>query len=379
MTTQDVVSESRSHSCAKGECSKVDEVTVAEARKLSSSTDDGSIQEFHQLLPEGVEIRKISYGHGLFATKFFHKGSVVYTGHQIVIPNKFAEFRLIIGNRGGAEYLLDTETHTVEITETDRWLYLFDSFMNHCCAPTAVSRSRDNIGTSGVYDMVALVDIHSGDEITCDYNAFEYDAHGKVIENCYCGSLDCIGRVAGYRFLQIEEQKKRLSYVDDVVLKAMSVDPHNKFYYIPDLHIPTDRVSVELCPGELGSYKIVASRDFTRGEIIYSNESLLFPEDCSIVIEVNGGRMWLDNLVHTVNKGSGTREFYYFDSFQNHACDPNSEMIYHSDSVYDTIALRDIKRGEEITSDYESFDSGIDGTSFMCKCGSSNCRGLIRA
>jgi D-alanine-D-alanine ligase-like ATP-grasp enzyme len=56
---------------------------------------------------------------------------------------------------------------------------------------------------------------------------------------------------------------------------------------------------------------------------------------------------------------------------QNHSCNPNT--------AYDGLnvkALRDIKKGEELTLDYTSFlDDNIEP--FECRCGAPNCHGLI--
>lgn len=362
------------------------------SRKLSISTDGGP-QEIHQCIPDGIEIKKAKYGNGLFATKFFRKGSVLYLGSQLIIPNEYAEFRLVIDNTG-ATYALNTETHSVQFSETERWLYLFDSFMNHSCDPTTISRQTGEAKRNNQYETVALRDIHPGDEITCDYNLFEYDCHGKVIEKCMCGAPTCIGRVAGYKFLSREEQKRRIQLVDTEVLIAMNSDQtDNRFYYIPDLRCPTDRVILETAAApdhhsgdtsirsETPHMRMVANRDFAKGDMICQNISLLFPEDSAIVIELpeRGRRKWLDNLIHTVNRGNGFREFYYFDSFQNHSCDPNSYMVYHDDCNYDLVASRDIQKGEEVTTDYETFDDGLDGTSFTCACGSEKCRGIVKA
>jgi hypothetical protein len=361
-------------------------------RKCSSSTDGGP-QEIHQSIPDGIEIKKAPYGHGVFATKFFPKGSTLYIGNQMVIPNEYAEFRLVIGNTGNI-YHLNTETHSVQFSETERWLYLFDSFMNHSCDPTTISRQTEEQRSQNQYQTVALKDIYPGDEITCDYNLFEYDCHGKVIEVCLCGSVHCIGRVAGFRFLSKDEQKRRIDLVDDEVLESMTAEHlSNKFLYISDLACPTDRVRIEYVRGS--TLRMVACRDFQKGENIFSNESLIFPEDYTIVINLFGHRKWLELLVHTVNVGKGMREFYYFDSFQNHSCDPTAEMVYTQDEPadvveklggvkllrirYDMIALRSIQTGVEITSDYEGFDKGLDQGSFECHCGSSKCRGTIKA
>jgi SET domain-containing protein len=55
--------------------------------------------------------------------------------------------------------------------------------------------------------------------------------------------------------------------------------------------------------------------------------------------------------------------------FVNHSCDPSTHVIGMAD-----VAARDIKKGEEITSDYS--DGGLL-IHFDCTCGSENCRGRI--
>ena len=55
--------------------------------------------------------------------------------------------------------------------------------------------------------------------------------------------------------------------------------------------------------------------------------------------------------------------------YMNHSCDSNTKPSDQSD-----VAIRDIKKGEEITSDYGD-DQRIE--KFECSCGGENCRGLI--
>ncbi|MAG60345.1 hypothetical protein CL619_01020 [archaeon] len=57
--------------------------------------------------------------------------------------------------------------------------------------------------------------------------------------------------------------------------------------------------------------------------------------------------------------------------YVNHSCDPNTKVVDDSSDV----ALRDIEKGEEITSDYS--DSFVPGESMGCKCGSKNCKSII--
>lgn len=56
----------------------------------------------------------------------------------------------------------------------------------------------------------------------------------------------------------------------------------------------------------------------------------------------------------------------------NHSCDPNTGWA----GDIRTIAIKDIKKGEEITMDYGMYGSEIDP--FKCNCGSLNCRKIIK-
>ena len=58
------------------------------------------------------------------------------------------------------------------------------------------------------------------------------------------------------------------------------------------------------------------------------------------------------------------------EKYVNHSCDPNTETRNQCD-----VAVEDIKKGEEITSDYAEQGSSV---SFICMCGSKKCRGLIK-
>ena len=55
--------------------------------------------------------------------------------------------------------------------------------------------------------------------------------------------------------------------------------------------------------------------------------------------------------------------------YVNHSCDNNTSVRDFCD-----VAVRDIRAGEEITSDYEADGAGLK---FECRCGSANCRGSI--
>ncbi|MBS3106977.1 SET domain-containing protein [Candidatus Woesearchaeota archaeon] len=56
--------------------------------------------------------------------------------------------------------------------------------------------------------------------------------------------------------------------------------------------------------------------------------------------------------------------------YVNHSCSPNLEVRSQCD-----VALRDIEKGEELTTDYSREE--IPDLYFECNCKSSNCRGVI--
>jgi SET domain-containing protein len=58
--------------------------------------------------------------------------------------------------------------------------------------------------------------------------------------------------------------------------------------------------------------------------------------------------------------------------FMNHSCDPNCWWA-DDDTI---VARRDILPGEEITYDYAMTEVNIEWQ-MICRCGATNCRGLI--
>jgi uncharacterized protein len=53
----------------------------------------------------------------------------------------------------------------------------------------------------------------------------------------------------------------------------------------------------------------------------------------------------------------------------NHSCDPNCEAVNYDDEEVWIVALRDIKKGEELSYDYGAGDDE------ECRCGAPNCKG----
>ena len=108
-----------------------------------------------------------------------------------------------------------------------------------------------------------------------------------------------------------------------------------------------------------------ADRDFKKGELVikwdtsdsFSQEEVdrMSPEERKYITCFKGK--------YTMMKSPGR--------YVNHSCDPS---VYLENFLY--IAKRDIKKGEEITTDYS--DEMISDQVMKCACGNKNCRGIIK-
>lgn len=86
-----------------------------------------------------------------------------------------------------------------------------------------------------------------------------------------------------------------------------------------------------------------------------------------------------DDLTHALQIGPSTylEPSGLLDDFVNHSCDPNTGIRQDDEGRVILFALRPIRKGEEITFDYATTQSG-GHSSMPCLCGASNCRGIIK-
>lgn len=107
---------------------------------------------------------------------------------------------------------------------------------------------------------------------------------------------------------------------------------------------------------------VFATKNFEKGEIV-----LKWNPEILKKLEIEKLR---NNQKHYIEKAGKNKYFLMQapEKFVNHSCEANTRVKNNCD-----VAVRDIKKGEEITSDY-----GKGGLVFFeCKCGSKNCRGVI--
>lgn len=140
-------------------------------------------------------------------------------------------------------------------------------------------------------------------------------------------------------------------------------------------------ILVEIRPSSmiLGEVGLFAARDIQKGEVVCdfseSGEDFLTNEEF--------GNLSSELQQKVIGFTFGTQDGYLIDKgldfntmptshYANHSCDGN--IGFDGDGNF--IALRDIKRGEEITYDYALVDSN-PRLRMECLCESASCRGLV--
>lgn len=125
----------------------------------------------------------------------------------------------------------------------------------------------------------------------------------------------------------------------------------------------TDAIVVK--PSKIDRKGLFAVRDFKKGEVVTHWDT------SHVVAKDQYNQLPPDIKEHTSNAGE---DMYIIvqepECFMNHSCEPNTYVDFARD-----IALRDIKKGEEITSDYSS--DSVGELSFTCNCASKNCKVTI--
>jgi SET domain-containing protein len=108
-----------------------------------------------------------------------------------------------------------------------------------------------------------------------------------------------------------------------------------------------------------------ANHDFKIGEVIIDWN------DCSEILSEEQFKQLTKNekrYVSFINK----KYIHFFEParYVNHSCNPNTTTKNNCD-----IAIKNIKKGEEITTNYLK---EVPELNMKCNCGSKNCKGVIK-
>ena len=133
------------------------------------------------------------------------------------------------------------------------------------------------------------------------------------------------------------------------------------------VRIPSDAISMSIIvkKSKIHGKGVFASKDFKKGKkvIIYHLKPLTQKEFRNLP----------EKEKHFTSKIGKT--IYLFPSperYVNHSCTPNTHP--NSKEKCD-VAIRDIKKGEEITTDYRK--DNVPNLSMKCRCGSKSCKKII--
>lgn len=148
-----------------------------------------------------VEVRETSkYGRGVFAKEDIKKDEFIAS-----FDGDIYEYDSPLWN----DYL---EDHTMQFEER-KWR---DSkgiahIINHSCEP--------NCGIKELFNVVAMRDIKSDEEITWDYSMTERNKESDWRMKCFCGSKNCRGEIGSYDELPNDVKNKYAGYVSEWLLK----------------------------------------------------------------------------------------------------------------------------------------------------------------
>ena len=348
----------------------------------------------HSVLPKGISIGQGKYGRCMIATKFFPAGSIMYRGYAALADtsNSDDKFTLVLYDaEGGApleEFHLDAVNSVKDYSDPTvykRQIYGFDGFMNHSCNANVYCPPVDRMEDMLSYDAIAVLDIHPGDEIACDYASFDYECDGHEIPQCGCGAPNCRGEMKGFKGLPLEEKIRIMHLCDDDIINAFLRD--NPEFVMLKTTVP-EGISVKEPASPQKERHLVATRKFEAGEKVFTNHIQVFPKVDMVgkkyIVKINDRYMLMDPTEHMIHR-TDYCEFLGFDSFMDHSCDPNIEQTYEGATTYHVHAIRTILPGEKITCDYHKLTNdahnleSLPTIAFRCTCGAANCRGDIVA
>jgi len=121
----------------------------------------------------------------------------------------------------------------------------------------------------------------------------------------------------------------------------------------------------EVRDSSIQGWGVFVARDFAAAETIFDID------DSDVISDVS--KLTRHDLEFEADYLQGGKIVRLRSPFKyvNHSCDPNA-YVKTIKGVRKALAMRDVKKGEELTYDYSI--NGFNGGTFECRCGSENCR-----
>jgi hypothetical protein len=169
--------------------------------------------------PDGIDLRDTPYGLGLFATRDFAAGEVIYRCGWFTVEDAPHDFVTQVQGPSGMREVTITNLHSVRF-DAHRIFDVPGCFMNHDCRGNSLPRYV--VDDPHAYEEVATRAIAAGEQITCNYLLFDWECDGHVF-TCDCGAPGCYGEIRGFAHLD-ESQQRALApdVTDEVRLRWLS-------------------------------------------------------------------------------------------------------------------------------------------------------------
>ncbi|KAG5186106.1 hypothetical protein JKP88DRAFT_310094 [Tribonema minus] len=229
-------------------------------------------------------IGQSKYGAGLYATRAYSRGAYIQRVTFQALTLDAGTIRLQA--KGHGDFAMDVVTHTVRQHDGRRQvLHNFDAFMNHSCDPNTIVVDEVEWEGGGGNDVVASKDVAAGEELSCEYELFEWDCRDKNITTCGCGTANCRGSVPGFKFWPLDVQRRRLGETNVQVERSwQDANPRTLYRRLT----PPRGVRITAAAAAAGSngssgssssggssgsapLTLVAARAFAPGETVLSN------------------------------------------------------------------------------------------------------------
>lgn len=156
-----------------------------------------------------TEVRQSKiHGHGLFATADIAKDEIVAVKGGHIVDRKTLREK-ITPRLGPVEIQINDDLFVTPVTDEERELSML--YSNHSCDA--------NLGMRGEITLVAMRDIHAGEELTHDWAMTDDDDYSV---ECKCGAANCRKILTGKDWRRPELQERYLGYFSPYLARKIA-------------------------------------------------------------------------------------------------------------------------------------------------------------
>ena len=105
-------------------------------------------------------------------------------------------------------------------------------FMNHSCDPNTFDEVKPDPHHHGSRDFlsqcIAARVIEEGEEITTDYDLFDWEFEGEGSFDCHCSSALCRGRVGGFSNLTADQKESMKGRASPAVRRLLQSEARRR-------------------------------------------------------------------------------------------------------------------------------------------------------